>query len=122
MKEMKGLDDMGIFEHNLTRKQLDERGITPAKTIVGMRMLLDVKLKPDGSFDKMKARNVIQGHKGYVQQGVHYSAVFAAAPSIPASRVIQAIGVLMGYHRWTQDMCQAYLHGEVTAEEAWSVL
>ena len=118
VKEMKGLDDMGIFEHNLTRKQLDERGITPAKTIVGMRMLLDVKLKPDGSFDKMKARNVIQGHKGYVQQGVHYSAVFAAAPSIPASRVIQAIGVRMGYHRWTQDMCQAYLHGEVTAEEA----
>ena len=88
IKEMKGLDEAKIFVHNLTREQLTKRGVLPAKTIVGMRMLLDVKLKPDGTLDKLKARNVVQGHKGYVQHGVHFSAVFAAAPSIPASRVV----------------------------------
>ena len=36
----------------------------------------------DGKFNKAKARNVAQGHKGSLTKGVDYTTVFAAAPDL----------------------------------------
>ena len=80
-KEWDGLNDRDCFEHDLTLKDARQRhskhnGDAKFK-IVGMRMLLEAKIV-DGKFNKAKARNVAQGHKGSLTKGVDYTTVFAA--------------------------------------------
>jgi hypothetical protein len=106
------LNDRGCFEHDLTRAELKARGIN--KRVVGMRMLLESKVV-NGVFDKMKARNVAQGHRQALRKGVDYTTVFAAAPDLATARIIQALVVLFGFKRVTLDVLQAYLIGK--AEE-----
>eukprot|EP01046_Picozoa_sp_COSAG06_P085727 COSAG06_NODE_32400_length_506_cov_9.820639_2_plen_82_part_01 len=65
----------------------------------------------DGKFNKVKARNVAQGHKGSLTKGVDYTTVFAAAPDLATGRIIQALSVLFSGVRVTMDIMQAYLIG-----------
>ena len=65
-KEINGLDEQGVYIHNLTRDQLREMGKIPDMPIVPSRMLLTVKVDSEGKFTKCKARQVLSGHKGFV--------------------------------------------------------
>lgn len=111
-KEWNGLNDRECFEHDLTKKQLADKGIH--RKPIGMRMLLESKIS-DGKFTKAKARNVAQGHKGNLTKGVDYTTVFAAAPDLATGRIIQCLCVLFNFVRATMDIMQAYLIGK--AEE-----
>ena len=117
LKEEKSLHDLGVFEY-LTYEELKTLGIVPRKRIVPMRMLLTAKMKSDGSFDRAKCRNIVQGHKGYLQKGVHYAAtVFAPTPSLAENRLIQALAVGDNYVRFAFDIETAFLHADFESEE-----
>jgi hypothetical protein len=49
-KEINGLDEQGVYIHNLTRDQLREMGKIPDMPIVPSRMLLTVKVDSEGKF------------------------------------------------------------------------
>ena len=54
--EEETLDKMEVFKHDLTMAELRSRGIVPRMSVVPLIMLLSIKLKRDGSFDKAKGR------------------------------------------------------------------
>ena len=123
-KEWDGLNDRDCFEHDLTLKDARQRhsklnGDAKFK-IVGMRMLLEAKIV-DGKFNKAKARNVAQGHKGSLTKGVDYTTVFAAAPDLATGRIIQALSVLFSGVRVTMDIMQAYLIGKAEEDQQYTV-
>jgi hypothetical protein len=70
-KEINGLDEQGVYIHNLTRDQLREMGKILDMPIVPSRMLLThvltMKVDSEGKFTKCKARQVLSGHKGCVK-------------------------------------------------------
>jgi hypothetical protein len=67
-KEINGLDVQCVYIHNLTRDQLREMGKIPDMPIVPSRILLTVKVDSEGKFTKCKARKVLSGHKGFVNE------------------------------------------------------
>ncbi len=69
----------------------------------GAQCGLTAKVKADGSFDRAKGRNVLQGHKGSMQKGRHYSVVFAPTPELSTNRLTQAIAVGDNYLRFCFD-------------------
>ena len=94
-------------------EELIRRNFVPRMTIVPMKLLLNTKVNPDGSFQKTKCRQVLQGIKGkYMHEGIHFSIVFAAAPSTYVQRMMQALAVGLSFHRFAADINQAYLHSE----------
>ena len=87
---------MGVFEHDMTMAELRSRGIVPRMSVVPLIMLLSIKLKPDGSFDKAKGRQVAASHPGHMKKGIHYAAVFSASPAIAFGRILKAASVQTG--------------------------
>ena len=118
-KEWDGLNDRNCFKHDLTKEQLQKQGFDPRR-IVGMRMLLESKVV-NGKFNKAKARNVAQGHKGNLQKGKDYTTVFAAAPDLAVGRLIQALCVILNYVRISCDILQAYLIGKAEEDQQYPV-
>ena len=114
-KEEDILDEMGVFEHDLTMTELRARDIVPRMSIVPLMMLLSIKLKPDGSFDKAKGRQVAAGHPGHMKKGIHYAVVFSASPQVAVGRILKAASVHSGMTPFVFDVRAAYLHAE--AEE-----
>ena len=80
--------------------------VTPQKKPIPMRLLLSTKVRPDGSFDKLKARAVVSGDR--MVKGVHYSMVFAPTPSLTAGKIVQALAVKDDLNRFGADIDQAF--------------
>ena len=59
-KEWNGLCDREVFEHDLTKQELYNRGILPTKRIIGIRAIYDSKVS-NGQFQRYKCRTVAQG-------------------------------------------------------------
>ena len=57
-KEINGLDEQGVYIHNLTRDQLREMGKIPDMPIVPPRMLLTVKVDSEGNLQNVKRDRV----------------------------------------------------------------
>jgi len=120
-KEINGLDEQGVYIHNLTRDQLREMGKIPDMPIVPSRMLLTVKVDSEGNFTKCKARQVLSGHKGFVKPNIHYSIVFASSPGLPATRLLQCIGICDNYTRFAFDVRQAFIQAPSEPHEQFPV-
>ena len=88
-KEHNQLDERGVFEY-MTYQEGVERGfITASKKPIPLRLLLNTKVNPDGSFQKVKARSVLSGDR--MIKGLHYSVVFCASPTLAASKILQGM-------------------------------
>jgi hypothetical protein len=73
-------------------------------------MLLTVKVDSEGKFTKCKARQVLSGQKGFVNKpNIHYSIVFASSPGLPATILLQCIGICDNYTRFAFDVRQAFI-------------
>ena len=120
-KEWNGLNDRNCFEHDQTITQLKQRGLIPAKKIIPMRMLMTTKVDSTGNIDKLKARNIVTGHKAYVRPGIDYDTVFAAAPNIQATRLLQIIAVTFNFVRFAYDITAAYLSGTAREDQRFPV-
>ena len=59
-KEWDGLCEREVFEHDLTKQQLYDRGILPGKRLIGIRVIYETKVK-NGEFERCKCRAVAQG-------------------------------------------------------------
>jgi hypothetical protein len=74
-KEINGLDEQGVYIHNLTRDQLREMGKILDMPTVPSRMLLTVKVDSEGKITKYKARQVLSGQKGFVKPTLMASSI-----------------------------------------------
>jgi len=105
--ELDAFDKREAILHDLTLKEIRAMGITHSP--VPMRLLYDVKYLPDGSLQKFKARQIVQGHKQYMRFGEHFHTTFAPAPTLATNRLLQAIITHKRWHRVVFDICTAYL-------------
>ena len=108
--EFDGLDKLGVFEHDLTLRQLRERGIH--QSAVPQKLVFKMKYDGDGKVDKPKARNCIAGHRGVMRKGEHYFQTFAATPREDTARLLAAITVYKGYQRVAFDINSAFCQAE----------
>jgi hypothetical protein len=114
-KEHKQLDDRGVFEY-MTMSEAWKRGfITDKKKPIPMRLLLSTKVKPDGSYDRVKARSVLSGDR--MVKGLHYSVVFTASPTLTAGRILQGLTVKENLARFAGDVKQAFTIAESQPQE-----
>ena len=107
IKELDAFDKREAILHDLTAQEIKDMGIT--HTPVPMRLIFDVKYLPDGTFQKFKARQVVQGHKKYMRFGEHFHTTFAPAPTLATNRLLQAVITHKRLHRVVFDICTAYL-------------
>ena len=107
LRELDSLDSLGVLDHDHTLADIRKRGIKHSP--VPMMLIYDAKYKPDGSFDKFKARDVVCGHKGFMRQGEHFTTTFSAAPSLVTTRLLQVLHVALGLKRKAWDIATAYL-------------
>ena len=115
LKEWNGLEDLGVFEHNFTRAELRERGIT--SNPIPLTQALDYKYAKDGSVDKYKTRFPLAGHPGNMEKGIHYSESYAPTPSQNSSRLLMALMILYDLKQMTFDVAQAYCQADLPEHE-----
>jgi len=86
----------------------------PDKNVIGCRMILNNKYKPDGSIERRKARLVA---KGYSQRpGVDFRETFAPVARMSSIRMISALAVQHRMEMHQLDVTTAYLNGTVDEE------
>ena len=109
-KEHQGLDKRGVLKYETMPEACKNGHISAKKKPIDIRLLLSTKIKPDGTFDKLKARAVVSGDQ--MIQGVHYSAVFTPTPSLTAGKIIQGLAVKDNLFRFGADVDQAFTAAE----------
>jgi hypothetical protein len=114
-KEALGLEERGVFEYMTLPQAFAEGYASRDKPPVPMRLLLSVKVTPQGDLDKLKARAVIRGDR--MMKGIHYAMVFAPTPSLCASKLVQGIAVERNMQRFAADVNQAFTIAENNKEE-----
>ena len=84
------------------------------KKIIGSRMVLRNKYKPDGSLDRRKARIVA---RGFAQQpGIHFNQTFAPVARLSSIRLLVALAANYGMTIKQLDVTTAYLNGVIKEE------
>lgn len=84
------------------------------KLIVGSRMILREKIKPDGTIERRKARLVAQG---FCQTpGVHFNETFAPVARIGTIRAVVALAAQRNMKIRQFDVSTAYLNGNLQEE------
>ena len=77
--------------------------------------------KTDGTFDKAKARGVLQGHTGHFPKhgpvGRGWAVVFTPTPNVVETRLFNALAVGENMSRFAFDVNVAFLNAESTEEE-----
>ena len=82
--------------------------------IIGSRMVLRNKYKPDGTIEKRKARLVA---RGFAQRpGIHFSQTFAPVARLSSIRLIVALAVQQKMKIHQLDITTAYLNGVLQEE------
>lgn len=82
--------------------------------IIGSRMVLRNKYKPDGSIGRRKARIVA---RGFAQQpGVHFNQTFAPVARLSSIRLLVALAANYGMKMRQFDVTTAYLNGSIEEE------
>ena len=119
-KEEQSFEDNDVFDMH-TLPELHQMGVMPGKKVVPMRMLLTSKVKADGTFDKAKARGVLQGHTGHFPKhgpvGRGWAVVFTPTPNVVETRLFNALAVGENMSRFAFDVNVAFLNAESTEEE-----
>ena len=118
-KEMESIRDLGVLSYGHTLASLKRDGYTKSPVPAGL--LFNVKYHPDGLLDKYKSRFVQKGHPGNMVHGVHYHEVFAAAPKLVSTRILQGLRVTKGWHSLPFDICVAFLHADTRKGEQYPI-
>ena len=79
--------------------------------IIGCRMVLRNKLKPDGTLERRKAPLVAQGFNQ--KPGIHFSDTFAPVARIGSIRNMTSLAARYGMNIQQFDIATAYLNGEL---------
>ena len=84
------------------------------RVVVGSRMILTNKLKPDGTLDRRKARLVAKGHTQ--RKGIDFTDTFATVARLESVRMLVAIAVRDNLVIHQMDIVTAYLNGYLNEE------
>jgi site-specific DNA-cytosine methylase len=110
-QEFDGLCELGVVEHGFSRRQLREMGITTNP--IPFSICLTYKYDKDGSIDRYKSRFALAGHKGNMQQGIHFDKTYSSTPIQHTTKILQAIMVKYKLHRLAFDIKQAYCQADM---------
>ena len=114
-EEINGLTKMGVLDHGYTQKDLHNMGITSRPIPLGLYHTH--KTDKAGAVNRLKTRAAVQGHKGNMQKGVHYTDTFAPTPSEDTTRFLCCLTVLLNLKRLCGDIEKAYCWADVPAGE-----
>jgi len=107
-KEVQGLVDLGTFElvpHPMNHKPIDSR------------LVLKVKYKADGNFDKTKARLVARGF--LARAGIDYFSTFSPMASLTSVRALISLAVSQGLPLKHSDIPQAFIQSDLDSQESY---
>jgi transposase InsO family protein len=82
--------------------------------IVGSRIVLRNKFKPDGTLERRKARLVAQGFSQ--QPGIHFQETFAPVARFSSIRIMASLAARYGMKIRQFDVATAFLNGELKEE------
>ena len=109
--EIQGLIRMGVLDTNgdvggYTRQELIDKGITSKPVPIGLYHTH--KTGKDGEVTRRKTRAAVQGHKGNMQKGIHFTETFAATPNEDTSRFLTCLTIALNLRRKSCDIVKAY--------------
>ncbi|KAJ8754604.1 hypothetical protein K2173_010695 [Erythroxylum novogranatense] len=103
--------ELVALDHNHT---WDLTVLPKGKKDIGSKWVYKVKLKPDATVDRYKARLV---SKGYNQiEGVDYNECFSPIAKIVTVRLFIVVAVAKGWPLHQLDINNAFLHGYIDEE------
>jgi site-specific DNA-cytosine methylase len=105
-EEMDGLTRMGVLDHGYTLQEIRDLGITAKPVPLGLYHTH--KTGQDGSITRLKTRAAVQGHRGNMQKGVHYTDTFASTPAEDTQRILCALTIHLNLKRRSGDIEKAY--------------
>ena len=104
-------EEITTIENNKTWQLVDK---PKGKKVIGVKWVYRVKLNPNGSINKYKARLVV---KGYIQQSrIDYIETFAPVARMDTIRVLIALAAQMRWKIWHLDVKSAFLNGNLAEE------
>lgn len=104
-------EELASIEKNKTWDLVD---LPANKTRISVKWVYKVKLNPDGSISKHKARLVV---RGFMQRaGLDYSEVFAPVARLETVRLIIALASWKNWELWQLDLKSAFLNGSLEEE------
>jgi site-specific DNA-cytosine methylase len=114
-QEWDGLTKLGVLDHNYTRKQLQHMGVYTNP--IPFSVCLTYKYDEDGNINRYKTRLALAGHKGNMQQGVHFDRTYSSTPIMHSTKILQALMVRYKLHRLAFDIKQAYCQADLPADQ-----
>ena len=105
--ELAAFDKYDIMEHQVSRKEIRERGIRGRP--IPLKMLFEVKRNDDGTYAKHKVRCILMGHSGFLVSGVHYQETYAPSPDNFSNIFVSALGLTRDWKIVQFDVTTAYL-------------
>jgi len=116
--EFWGLVEMGVVDLGYTQDNLIAEGIDLKKRpAVPCGTYFEHKFNSEGELAKHKSRVAIQGHKGNMQKGVHFSETFAATPRENTAKMMCALVVMLNLVRRAFDITKAYCWADLPPGE-----
>jgi hypothetical protein len=112
--EIDPLIEMGVLDEGpggtgFSKRELLAEGIDiNIKKAVGLGLYHTHKFDKEGEIDRLKTRGALQGHKGNMQRGNHFTETFTPTPKEDTARLLVALMCLYNLVRMTGDVVKAY--------------
>ena len=113
--EWNGLCELEVLDHNFTRSDLEEAGVTTKP--IPFSVCLKYKYDEKGNINRYKTRLALAGHPGNMQKGIHFDRTYASTPVQHSTKILQELMVKEKLKRLAFDIKQAYCQADLPSHE-----